>query len=47
MRLLKQLQRNAYLVSRTAGDLDAAKRGVLVKRVVRRRLTRAIFRGLR
>lgn len=46
---LKQIQRDAYLVSRAAGDLDAASRGPkpLVKRVVRRRATRGFFRTLR
>jgi len=46
---LRQIQRDAYLISRTAGDLGAAKRGpvVLGKRLVRRDLTRAFFRVLR
>ena len=46
---LKQIQRNAYLISRTAGDLSAARRGpaVLGRRLVRRDLTRAFFRMLR
>lgn len=44
--LLSQVDRDAYLVSRTAGDLNAAKRGPgpLVKRIVRRHIRRAIFR---
>ena len=46
---LRQIQRDAYLISRAAGDLDAARRGpgVLAKRLVRRDLTRAFFRVLR
>ena len=46
---LRQIQRDAHLISRTAGDLDAARRGpdVLARRLVRRDLTRAFFRVLR
>ena len=46
---LKQIQRDAYLISRTAGDLDAARRGpaVLARRLARREATRALFRVLR
>ncbi|MGH3627890.1 MAG: hypothetical protein ACRDRL_10685 [Sciscionella sp.] len=44
---LKQLQRDSHLVSRTAGDLSAAQRGTLAKRLVRRRLTRSLFRLFR
>ena len=46
---LKQVQRTSYLISRTAGDLSAAQRGpaVLGKRLVRRSLTRELFRVLR
>jgi hypothetical protein len=46
---LRQIQRDAYLVSRTAGDLSAAQRGpgVLAKRLARRDLTRTLFRVLR
>ena len=46
---LKQIQRDAYLISRTAGDLDAAQRGpgVLAKRLIRRDLTRTFFKILR
>lgn len=42
--LLRRLQRDSYLVSRTAGDLNAAQRGpgVLLKRVVRRQVTRRV-----
>jgi hypothetical protein len=47
--LLKQVQRDAYLVSRTAGDASAAQRGpaVLAKRLVRRDATRTFFKVLR
>lgn len=43
---LSQLQRDSYLVSRAAGDAHAAERGPepLVKRIVRRKVTRAAFR---
>lgn len=46
---LKQVQRDAYLISRAAGDLSAARRGpaVLGRRLVRRDLTRTLFRVLR
>ena len=46
---LRQIQRDAHLISRTAGDIDAARRGpdVLARRLVRRDLTRAFFRVLR
>jgi hypothetical protein len=46
---LKQVQRDAYLVSRAAGDLSAASRGpgVYARRRVRRSLTREFFRLLR
>jgi hypothetical protein len=45
--LLRQVQRDAYLVSRTAGDVNAAKTGGaprLAKRLVRRRWRRFIGR---
>ncbi len=46
---LRQIQRDAYLISRTAGDISAAQRGpaVLGKRLARRSLTRELFRVLR
>lgn len=46
---LKQVQRDACLISRTAGDLSAARRGpaVLGRRLARRKLTRAFFRIVR
>ena len=46
---LQQIQRDAYLVSRTAGDINAAERGpdVLAKRIIRRKATRGFFQILR
>lgn len=44
---VEELRRDSYLLSRTLGDVQAAKRGTLAKRLVRRSLTRALFRGLR
>lgn len=41
--MLKQIQRTSYLKSRTAGHLDAARRGKLGKRLVRRSVTRRAF----
>ena len=43
--LLDEIARDAHLVSRSAGDLDAARRGpdVLAKRLIRRRATRTGF----
>jgi hypothetical protein len=45
---LKQIQRNAHLISRTAGDISAASRGPapLAKRLARRDLTRGFLPGL-
>lgn len=45
MSWLKRVQRSTYLVSRAAGDLDAARRGpdVLAKRLIRRAATRKGF----
>jgi hypothetical protein len=44
-----QVRRDSYLLSRTMGDLSAAKRGPvpLGKRIARRDLTRVFFRVLR
>ena len=44
-----QVRRDLYLTQRTMGDLSAAQRGpaVLGKRLVRRSLTRELFRVLR
>lgn len=46
--LLKQIQRDAYLVQRAAGDASAASRGPgpYVRRRARRSLTRSFFRAL-
>ena len=44
-----QIERDVYLADRTALDVRAARRGPghLAKRLVRRSLTRALFRALR
>lgn len=44
---IEQVRRDSYFLSRTLGDYEAAKRGRLAKRLVRRSLTRTLFRGLR
>jgi len=41
-----QVRRDSYLLSRTMGDVSAAKRGRVVRRVARRRVTRSVFRAL-
>lgn len=41
------LQRDLYLASRTVGDLNAAKRGTLLRRLVLRSYHRTLIRGLR
>ena len=45
---LETLRRVLYFSQRTLGDVQAAQRGpdVLAKRVVRRTVTRSIFRAL-
>jgi hypothetical protein len=45
---LEQIRRILYFSQRTIGDVQAAQRGPdkLVKRVVRRQVTRSIFRLL-
>jgi len=43
---LSSLQRDSYRVSRATGDVRAAQRGRLVQRLVRRRITRGLFRSL-
>jgi len=45
----RRVERDVYLADRTALDVRAAMRGPvpLAKRLIRRRLTRALFRGLR
>jgi hypothetical protein len=47
--MLSQYQRNLYLASRALGTVRAAGRGPgpLAKRLVRRRVTRVLFGGLR
>lgn len=47
MSVLRRLQRDAYLISRTAGDLNAAQRGRLGKRLVKRAIHRREIRVLR
>lgn len=46
---LARLSRALYLASRAAGDANAASRGPksYVKRIVRRQVTRALFRAFR
>lgn len=44
---IEQTRRNLYLTQRFLGDVEAAQRGTLVKRVVRRKTRRAIFRAFR
>ena len=46
---LSKIQRDIYLAQRAVGDARAAQRGPekLAKRVVRRRVTRAVFRLFR
>ncbi len=43
---LSSVQRDSYQLSRATGDVRAAQRGQLVKRLVRRRVTRGLFRAL-
>lgn len=47
MTFLRRVSRDAYLISRTAGDLNAAQRGRLGKRVVKRVYHRSLIRLLR
>ena len=46
---LSQIRRSSYFLSRDIGDWQAAARGPkpLAKRLIRRKLTRALFRSLR
>lgn len=44
---LEQTRRALYLTQRTIGDVQAAQRGRLARRLVRRSLVRALFRALR
>ena len=46
-RAVKDAQRNAYLISRTIGDVDAALNGRLGKRLVRRVYHRKLIGLLR
>jgi hypothetical protein len=47
MRSWRRAQRDLYLAQRTMGDIDAAQRGKLGKRLLRRSLTRSLFRLFR
>ena len=40
----RNLQRDSYKLSRVSGDVSAAQRGVLGKRLVRRKVTRKLGR---
>ena len=42
----EQIRRQLYLGQRTIGDLQALKRGRLVKRLVRRAVTKRLMRAL-
>lgn len=44
---LRDVQRISYLVSRAAGDADAARRGKLGQRLARRYVTRTVFQLFR
>lgn len=44
LKFLTRTQRTAHLISRAAGDAAAARRGTLPQRLIRRQLTRALFR---
>jgi hypothetical protein len=41
----RDMQRDSYKLSRFSGDVNAAERGTLVKRLVRRQVTRKLGRG--
>jgi hypothetical protein len=43
----RKLQRTLYLTQRAMGDYQAAQRGKLAKRLVRRSVVRSLFRLLR
>lgn len=45
MSFLRSVQRASYLLSRSTGDVRAAKRGTLGKRLVRRQVTRKLGRS--
>jgi hypothetical protein len=44
---LTQIRRSMYLAQRAIGDVQAAQRGRLAKRLARRSLVRSLFRLLR
>lgn len=44
---LRSLARLLHLASRTAGDVDAARRGRLTKRLLRRQVTSTVLRRAR
>ena len=46
-RALSEIRRTAYLTSRTIGDVQAVQRGTLARRLVRRQVTRSLFRLFR
>jgi hypothetical protein len=43
---LEQFRRDLYLTQRTIGDYQAAQRGTLIQRLLRRQLRRVLGRGL-
>ena len=45
--LLNQVRRDIYKSQRGIGDYQALKRGTLPKRLVRRSITRSVFRMFR
>lgn len=45
--IVTMMRRYLYFTQRTLGDAQAAQRGTLAKRVVRRKITRSVFRYLR
>jgi len=44
---IRKAQRDAYLVSRALGDVNAAERGRLPQRLIKRRYHRVVIRQLR
>jgi hypothetical protein len=46
-RFFRDVQRDAYLVSRTAGDVNAAQHHRLIKRLVKRQYHRTLINVLR
>jgi len=45
--ILSQTRRDLYLSQRAIGDVQAAQRGTLAKRLIRRQVTRSLFRLFR